>query len=318
MTAHSKRPTISVVMPVYNETSNIPELYRRLTAVMAQLAEPYELVFVDDGSFDDSVEKIKELRENDIAVKLVRLSRNFGHQKALQAGLSVARGLAVVTMDSDLQDAPEVIPEFVARWREGYSVVFAIRRTRKEHFLKQWCYKSFYRLLNWLSETPLPIDSGDFALMDRKITDLLNSLPERTRFLRGLRAWVGYKQIGVPIDRDARFSGTPKYSLRQLFTLASSGIISFSLMPLRIASALGLLVSCLSFISIALVLYFRLFTHLSIPGFASTASMLLFLSGVQLLTIGVLGEYVGKIYEEVKNRPIFLIAEKLGLEDDSG
>jgi dolichol-phosphate mannosyltransferase len=316
--ANAGRPVLSIVTPVYNEHENLPELYRRLTTVMQAMADPYELIFVDDGSADDSAEIIIELSRSDRCVKLVQLSRNFGHQRALTAGIAVAAGQAVVTMDSDLQDAPEAIPQFVEKWRQGYKVVYAVRRTRKEGFAKQLAYRTFYRLLDRLSDVSIPLDSGDFGLMDRKVVDLINSLPERTRFLRGLRAWVGYKQIGLPLDRDARFAGQPKYSLRQLLTLASSGVVSFSLMPLRLASALGMVVSTTSFLGIVFVICWRLFTPYSIPGFASTASLILFVGGIQLLTIGVLGEYIGRIFDEVKERPTFIIAEKYGFDDGDG
>lgn len=309
-------PVFSVVLPVYNEQENLPELYRRLTAVMQGLAQPYELVFVDDGSRDDSVKMIKDLRAGDEAVKLVALSRNFGHQPAVSAGLALAAGQAVIVMDSDLQDSPDVIPMFVQKWREGYQVVYAIRQTRHEGMLKNLAYRLFYRILKHLSETEIPVDSGDFSLMDRRVVDLINRLPEKTRYIRGLRAWVGFKQTGVLVDRPSRHAGAPKYTLYRLILLALSGVISFSVIPLRFATGLGVLVSFLSFASIIVIVAIRLFTTLSIPGFAATASILLFLGGVQLLTVGILGEYVGRIFDEVKGRPLFIVSEALGLEND--
>jgi dolichol-phosphate mannosyltransferase len=314
----SDTPVYSVVMPVYNESENLAELHRRLTDVMTALAEPYELVFVDDGSRDNSRDIIRQFHMQDPCSKLVALSRNFGHQRALSAGISLARGKAVIVMDSDLQDAPEVIPQFVAKWKEGFQVAYAVRKTRKEGFFKQIAYKAFYRLLRAMSDTDIPVDSGDFSLMDRKVVDLLKHLPEKTRFVRGLRAWVGFNQVGVPIDRDPRFQGKPKYGLKQLVFLAISGLLSFSVLPLRFATLLGILVSTGSLLSVLVVIAVRLFTNLSIPGFAATASILLFLGGVQLLTIGVLGEYVGKIFDEVKARPLFIIAETVGLDEDGG
>lgn len=309
-------PVFSVVLPVYNEQENLPELYRRLTDVMRGLAQPYELVFVDDGSRDDSVKMIKDLRTSDEAVKLVALSRNFGHQPAVSAGLALAAGQAVIVMDSDLQDSPDVIPMFVAKWREGHQVVYAIRQTRHEGIFKNLAYRLFYRILKHLSETEIPVDSGDFSLMDRKVVDLINRLPEKTRYIRGLRAWVGFKQTGVLVDRPSRHAGAPKYTLYRLILLALSGVISFSVIPLRFATGLGVLVSFLSFASIIVIVAIRLFTTLSIPGFAATASILLFLGGVQLLTVGILGEYVGRIFDEVKGRPLFIVSEALGLEND--
>lgn len=308
-----QEPVYSVIMPVFNESENLPELHRRLSDVMVSLKEPYELIFVDDGSKDNSVELVREFHQRDASTKLIALSRNFGHQKAVSAGLSLANGKAVIVMDSDLQDAPEVIPEFVEKWKEGAQVVYAIRATRQENVFKRAAYRSFYRILQLLADTEIPLDSGDFSLMDKKVVSLLNALPEKTRFVRGLRAWVGFKQVGVSVHRDPRLKGQPKYGLRQLMNLAMSGLLSFSVLPLRFATALGLAVSTISLLSIILVVYLRLFTKLSLPGFAATASILLFLGGVQLLTIGVLGEYVGRIFDEVKDRPLFIIADTLGL-----
>ena len=312
----AKKPVYSIVMPVFNEQENLPELHRRLTEVMKGVNETYELVFVDDGSRDQSREMIRQLNQTDPCCKLAGLSRNFGHQRAVSAGLALSNGQAVIVMDSDLQDAPEVIPDFITKWKEGYKVVYAIRRTRKEGFFKQLAYRTFYRILKATSDTDIPLDSGDFSLMDRRVVDLIKRLPEKTRFVRGLRAWVGFNQIGIPVDRDERFQGKPKYNLRQLMFLALSGLMSFSVLPLRFATALGVLVSTLSFLSIIVVIGIRIFTTWSLPGFAATASILLFLGGVQLLTIGVLGEYIGKIFDEVKDRPLFILSETIGLSED--
>jgi len=309
--------TYSIVSPVYNESENLPELYRQLTEVMERLGEPYEIILVDDGSRDASARIIRAYNQNDDRVKLVKLSRNFGHQLALTAGLSVATGRAVISMDSDLQDSPYAIPLFIEQWKRGYDVVYAIRRTRKESLIKQFAYKLFYRMLKMLSDFDIPIDSGDFSLMDAKVAALLNSLPEKSRYIRGLRAWVGFNQIGVPLDRDARYSGEAKYTFGKLMNLALSGLISFSVVPLRVATGIGTFVSVCSLVSILLVLYLKIFTHLSLPGFAATASILLFLGGVQLLTVGILGEYIGRIFEEVKQRPLFIISETQGLEGAS-
>ncbi len=312
----ANKPVYSIVMPVFNEQENLPELHRRLTEVMKGVNETYELVFVDDGSRDQSREMIRQLNQTDPCCKLAGLSRNFGHQRAVSAGLALSNGQAVIVMDSDLQDAPEVIPDFITKWKEGYKVVYAIRRTRKEGFFKQLAYRTFYRILKATSDTDIPLDSGDFSLMDRRVVDLIKRLPEKTRFVRGLRAWVGFNQIGIPVDRDERFQGKPKYNLRQLMFLALSGLMSFSVLPLRFATALGVLVSTLSFLSIIVVIGIRIFTTWSLPGFAATASILLFLGGVQLLTIGVLGEYIGKIFDEVKDRPLFILSETIGLSED--
>jgi dolichol-phosphate mannosyltransferase len=282
---------------------------------MEKLSEPYEIIFVDDGSRDLSVSIIRSINHQDERVKLVKLSRNFGHQMALSAGLSAASGKAVIAMDSDLQDSPSDLPLFIEQWKRGYDVVYAIRQTRQENIAKQTAYKLFYRILKKFSDTEIPIDSGDFSLMDRKIVDLLNSLPERARYIRGLRAWVGFNQIGVPVNRGARNAGEAKYTLARLMHLAMSGLISFSLAPLRLATGMGIVVSMVSFLSIVVVIYMKLFmTQYSLPGFAATASILLFLGGVQLLTIGILGEYIGRVFDEVKRRPLFIVSETLGLE----
>ncbi len=304
----------SIVLPFFNEQENLPELYNQLTETMSQIGEPYELLFVDDGSVDSSPQIIASLRTKDERVKLVRLSRNFGHQSALTAGLTLAAGQAVIAMDTDLQDSPQVIPAFVEQWKKGAEVVYAIRQSRQEDMFKKLAYSTFYRILRKLSDFEIPIDSGDFSLMDRKVVDLINSLPEKTRYVRGLRAWVGFRQVGVQVDRSERFAGKSKYSFFRLLNLALAGVISSSVVPLRVATGLGMVVSIASFLSIILVFYFRLFTKLSIPGFAAMSSILLLLGGIQLLTVGVLGEYVGRIFEEVKGRPLFIIAEALGIE----
>ena len=306
-----------MILPVFNESENLPELYRRLTEAMRSLAQPYEIIFVDDGSRDDSVEKILQFHQTDPGVKLLQLSRNFGQQVAFSAGLAFSSGRAIIAMDADLQDAPEIIPKFVDHWKAGYDVIYAIRQSRAEAVPLKAAYKLFYRMMKWYSDIDIPVDAGDFSLMDRKIVDTLNKLPERARYLRGLRAWVGFKQIGVPVQREARFSGKPKYSLKMLVNLAMSGLFSFSMAPLRFATTLGLMVSLLSFLGIFVVFYVKLFTTISLPGFAAVATILFFLGGIQLLTIGILGEYIGRIFDEVKGRPLFLISKATGF-DDSG
>jgi polyisoprenyl-phosphate glycosyltransferase len=308
-------PTYSVVLPVFNECENLLKLYEMLFDTLTSLNEPYEILFVDDGSTDESVAIIKALRIKNDAVKLITFSRNFGHQAALSAGLLMASGKAVIAMDSDLQDSPATIPEFIEHWKKGYSVVYAIRDKRKEGLFKTCAYKVFYRIFAALSEIEVPLDAGDFSLMDRRVVDLINQLPERTRYVRGLRSWIGFKQIGIKVERAARFAGEPKYSLNQLFKLAFTGIISFSVVPLRLATALGLIVSFFSFVGIVVCIAIKLFTTYSLPGFAATASILLFLGGVQLLTVGILGEYVGYIFDEVKGRPSFIVSESYGINN---
>ena len=303
---------ISVVVPLYNEGENLHELISRLDATLA--GRHYELMLVDDGSADDTREQLAKLANRRPEIKFLSLSRNFGHQAAITAGLQHASGDAVIVMDGDLQDPPEAIPGLISRWFEGYEVVYAVRRNRKEGPLKRVAYKGFYRVLKRLSYLDIPLDSGDFALMDRKVVDLLNHLPERNRFVRGIRSWVGFRQVGMEVEREARAAGDPKYTVKMLRRLAFDGIISFSHAPLRIFSSLGLLFSVGSFLSILVVLWIRLFTDLSIPGFASTATLILLLGGVQLLGIGILGEYIARIFDEVKNRPNYIVAEHVNLD----
>lgn len=310
-------PVFSVILPIFNESENLPELYRRLSDVMRALAEPYEIIFVDDGSRDNSVEKILAFHQDDPSVRLLQLSRNFGQQVAFSAGLAFATGKAVIAMDSDLQDAPEIIPKFVEQWKQGFDVAYAIRQTREEGAPLKLAYHLFYRIMKYYSDIDIPVDVGDFSLMDRRIVDTLNKLPERARYLRGLRAWVGFKQIGIPVQRGQRFTGQPKYTFKMLVNLAMSGLFSFSMAPLRFATSLGLMVSLFSFCSIVVVVYCKLFTTTSLPGFAAVATILFFLGGIQLLTIGILGEYIGRIFEEVKGRPLFLISHATGFDNVS-
>lgn len=305
----------SIVVPVYNEQDNIAELYRRLAEMMAKLGEPWELILVDDGSRDRSLELLKALQMHDpVHVRVISLARNFGQQRAISAGLDYARGRAVIVMDGDLQDPPEVIPRFVDRWREGFQVVYAIREKRKEHVLKRMTYRSFYLILRAISRTDIPLDSGDFCLMDRCVVDVLTSLPERNRFVRGLRSWVGFRQVGLAYERDARFGGNPKYTFKRLVSLALDGLISFSYLPLRLATMLGFGVSALSLLAAAYFLVIKLTRGLQPPGFATLVVLLLFLGGVQLITIGVIGEYIGHILEEVKSRPAYVVQQVLERE----
>lgn len=302
----------SVVVPIYNEEDNIPELYRRLVAVMTELGEPYELIFVNDGSRDRSLELLREMHRRDPRVRVVSLARNFGQQHAVSAGLDYARGRAVIVMDGDLQDPPDVIPQFVEKWRDGFQVVYAVREKRKEHILKRVTYHSFYLILQAISKVDIPLESGDFCLMDRCVVDVLTALPERNRFVRGLRSWVGFRQTGLAYERDARFAGKPKYTFRKLVSLALDGLVSFSYFPLRLATMLGFGVSALSLVAAAYYLFKKLTTGLQPPGFATLVVVLLFLGGVQLITIGVVGEYIGHVLDEVKGRPTYVVREVLG------
>jgi glycosyltransferase involved in cell wall biosynthesis len=312
---------ISVVIPCLNEKEVLDELYRRMSAAADGWAEDYEIIVVDDGSDDETWRRLQEVHKKDERWKLIRLSRNFGHQTALSAGLARARGDAVVLIDADLQDPPEVLQRFIDKWREGYQVVYAVRKKRKEGLLKRLAYVTFYRLLVSVSGTRIPLDSGDFSLMDRKVVDVLNAMPERNRFLRGLRAWVGFRQIGIDYERHARAAGEPQYTLVKLINLAVDGIFSFSFAPLRVATYFGFVVSGFAFLFAVLTLlqtffgsFFSRFWPNTVPGYATTIIAILFLGGVQLLSLGVLGEYMGRTYEEVKNRPLWVVRETEGFE----
>jgi glycosyltransferase involved in cell wall biosynthesis len=302
----------SVVVPILNEEDNLTELYRRLTKVMAELEESYELIFVNDGSRDGSLELLKELHRRDPCTRVISLARNFGHQQAISAGLDYARGRAVVVMDGDLQDPPEVILQFIDKWREGFQVVYAIREKRKEHVLKRMAYHSFYLVLRAISRVDIPLEAGDFCLMDRCVVDVLTSLPERNRFVRGLRSWVGFRQIGLAYERDARLAGKSKYTFRKLVSLALDGLVSFSYLPLRIATLLGFGVSALSLLAAAYYLSKRLTIGVGPPGFATQVVLISLLGGVQLITIGVIGEYIGRVLDEVKGRPTYVVREVIG------
>lgn len=307
---------VSVVLPIYNEEPNVDLLYRRLTAVMESLGEPYEVIFVDDGSVDGSAELIRVLHAGDPRVKLVRLGRNFGHQVAISAGLDAACGQAVAIMDADLQDPPEVLPEFIAKWREGYDVVYAIRQKRKESGLKRAAYHVFYRLLKRLAAIDIPLDSGDFCVMDRRVVDLLATMPERNRFVRGIRAWVGLRQVGLPCERDCRQAGEPKYTLGKLMRLATDGLVSFSYIPLRLASLFGLVISAVAFGLAMWTIYEKIVHPNYIAGFTTVVVAVCLLGGIQLLTLGIVGEYIGRIFDEVKQRPLYTVREVVGFDEE--
>lgn len=307
----------SLVLPIYNEEENIPELYRRLQAVINQLDGESELVFVDDGSRDRSLEMLRALHRQDPRVCYLSFARNFGHQIAVTAGLNFARGQAVIVMDSDLQDPPELLPDLIEQWRQGYQVVYAQRtQRRKESRLKRLYAYIFYRLLRSLADVDIPTDTGDFCLMDRRVVDLLNAMPERNRYIRGLRAWVGFRQTAIYFERDPRFAGEVKYTFHKSFALAINGLISFSKVPLRVATYCGLLAAAIALLMAVLVIYWRFFeVHSPVTGFATIAVAIFFLGAVQLISIGILGEYIGRIYEEIKNRPLYTLAEAEGFQE---
>ena len=306
LVTHSETIDLSVVIPAYNEEANLDTLYTRLVAALVPLGLRFEIIFVNDGSHDRTLPMLRQLATDDPRVVAIDLARNFGHQVAISAGLDHTRGQAVIIMDGDLQDPPEVLPQFIAKWREGYEVVYAIREQRKEGPLKRAAYNLFYRMLKHIANIDIPLDAGDFCIMDRRVVDLMNGMPERNRFVRGIRSWVGLNQTGLAYERHARYAGKPKYTLTRLIYLALDGLISFSYVPLRLISLTGLTVSFLSIVIAILYTIQKLTVGLTPPGFATLIVAIFFLAGIQLITIGVIGEYVGRIFEEVKGRPLYV------------
>lgn len=299
-------PMLSIVIPVFNEEENLPALHARLTRTLTEQGLDYEIVFVDDGSHDRSPEILRRLEAEDHRVVVVEFARNFGHQVAISAGLEHTRGRVVSIMDADLQDPPEVLHTFLAKWQEGWEVVYAVRTERKEWWGKRLAYAGFYRLLQRVANIEIPLDAGDFCVMDRKVVDLLVRMPERNRFVRGIRSWVGFRQVGVPYERQTRHAGTPKYTLRKLIYLALDGLVSFSHMPLRIITLLGFTVSLLSFLVALFYFIKKLTIGVGVAGFTTLVVSIFFLAGIQLMTIGVIGEYIGRISDEVKHRPLYV------------
>jgi dolichol-phosphate mannosyltransferase len=300
----------SVVVPVHNEATNIPELYRRLKDAFSISSIEHEIIFVDDGSIDSSLKEIKQLSSNDGRIYFISFTRNFGHEAASTAGLEASRGECVVLMDADLQDPPELIPKFIELWREGYFLVYARRRRRHgESLFKRMSSRLFYRILSKLSDTKIPLDTGDFRLMDRAVVNDFLKCGEYNRFVRGLTSWVGYRQTSIEFDRPERFSGDTKYSVMKLLLLSLDVITSFSIIPLRVVSLSGLFISILSAALLAVILFQKLLLNMLVPGYAFLASGVLFLGGVQVFFLGVIGEYIGKIYRQVQQRPLYLIRE---------
>jgi dolichol-phosphate mannosyltransferase len=309
-------PTISVVAPVYNEEQLLPEFYRRVVETLEPLDEPFEIVLVNDGCHDRSPLIMRQLHEEDGRVKVLNFSRNFGHQIAITAGTDYAKGRAVVVIDSDLQDPPEVIRDLVERWHEGYQVVYAVRSEREgETWFKKFTASAFYRLITSITSVEIPVDTGDFRLMDRKVVDSLSGIREYHRFMRGLSVWVGFKQIGVTYKRDARKAGSSKYPIRKMIRFAFDGITSFSYLPLQLATYFGFSVAGLSVLFILLATILRLSGIEAFKGQATTLVSVLFMGGVQLIFLGIIGEYLGRIYNEVRHRPLYIIAEALGFEE---
>jgi glycosyltransferase involved in cell wall biosynthesis len=313
--ADSERPVLSVVVPLYNEAGNVVRLLERVGAVLERLAVAYdyEIVLVNDGSTDRTLAAIRDEMRRRPNILLVNLSRNFGHQLAATAGIEIARGDAIVLMDGDLQDPPEIIEAFVHKWREGFDVVYAVRRTRQgESRFKLLTARVFYRIIKRLTNVAIPLDTGDFRLISRRVVEALRRSPERHRFLRGMVSWVGFNQIPIAYDRDVRHAGTTKYPLPKMIRFAMDGITSFSDIPLRFASYFGFTVSAVAFLYALVVIGFKLFSlkpPAYTPGWASTIVAVLFLGGVQLMSLGILGEYLGRVYDEVKGRPLYLISD---------
>lgn len=311
------KPTISIVAPVYNEEKVLPELHRRIQEVMDQTDVSWEMVLVNDGSHDHSVGVIAALHDLDSRVRGISLSRNFGFQIAVTAGLDYARGDAVILIDADLQDPPEVILEMIARWREGYDVVYGVRTEREgETWFKKFTAMAFYRIIHRITSVYIPRDTGDFRLMDRRVVDAIRLMPERNRFLRGMVSWVGFKQLPVYYKRHPRFAGETKFSVGKMTRFALDAITSFSYFPLQLATYLGFTIAALSALMIVLVIILRLFSPTeTLLGQATTLVAVLFLGGVQLISLGIIGEYLGRIYDEVKGRPIYLVDKRWGEEE---
>ena len=302
--------TYSIIAPIYNEKENLPELYRRIKEVLDSTDKTWELILVDDGSTDGSTDFIRELAQKDKSIRPVIFARNFGHQVAVTAGLDYSRGEAVVIIDADLQDPPELILEMSKIWQEGYEVVYAVRAEREgESWFKLWTASLFYRIIYRITDVKIPLDTGDFRLMDRKVVDVMNRMRERHRFLRGMSAWVGFKQIGVEYKRAARTAGETKYPFNKMLRLALNAVTGFSYFPLQVATYFGFVSAGISILAIPIVVFMRASGSQAFVGQATTLIAVLFLGGVQLISLGVLGEYIGRLYDEAKGRPLYIVRE---------
>jgi dolichol-phosphate mannosyltransferase len=311
-------PRYSIVAPCFNEEGVLHELHRRVALVMDQTGEPWELILVNDGSRDRTAEVMRELRAADPRVKVVDFTRNFGHQIAVTAGLDYARGDAIIIIDADLQDPPEIILPMIEKWKEGYQVVYAVRSKRKgESWFKEFTAKLFYRIIYRITDVKIPLDTGDFRLMDRQVVDAMKQMRERHRFIRGMTSWVGYRQTGVEYERQERFAGETHYPFRKMLKFALDAITGFSYAPLQFATYLGFVIAMLSAVFALVVVYARLFmSDHPFLGQATTLVAVLFLGGIQLITLGIIGEYLGRIYDEVKARPLYLVREALGFDQE--
>ena len=307
--------SVSVVIPCFNEEGNLRETHRRVTEAVSQAGKQYEVVYVDDGSHDMTPELLRQLQAEDEHVRVVYFSRNFGHQFAVTAGLAHASGGAVIILDADLQDPPELMLDMIRLWDAGYDVVYGVRTDREgETRFKLLTARLFYRLIRWLSETDIPLDTGDFRLLDRKVVDVIVAMPERDRFLRGMVSWAGYRQIGIPYKRAPRFAGETKYPVGKMVRFAFDGIVSFSVKPLRLSTLMGFIFAGLALLAILYALGMRLFTQRWVTGWTALMIAILFLGGAQLISLGIIGEYVGRLYGEAKHRPLYLVRETLGMD----
>jgi glycosyltransferase involved in cell wall biosynthesis len=305
-----KTPVYSIIAPIYNEFESLPELYQRVRDVMDSSGESWELILVDDGSTDGSTDRIRELAATDKRIRPVIFARNFGHQIAVTAGLDYSRGEAVVIIDADLQDPPEVILDLAAKWKEGYEVVYAVRAEREgETWFKKTTAALFYRIIFRITDVKIPLDTGDFRLLDRKVVNVMNSMRERHRFLRGMSAWVGYKQIGVEYNRAARYAGETKYPFKKMLRLALNAITGFSYFPLQVATVFGFASAGVAILGIPIVIVLRVTGSQELTGQATTLIAVLFLGGVQLISLGILGEYIGRLYDEAKGRPLYIVRD---------
>ena len=310
----------SVIVPMYNEEEVITETYTRLTKVMDGIGENYEIIFINDGSRDNTGAIIREFCKNNKRIKMIDFARNFGHQIAITAGMDYAAGECMVIIDGDLQDPPELIPDMIKIWRDGYDVVYGKRKSRQgETFFKKITAKAYYRILRGLTNVDIPVDTGDFRLIDRKVSEALKQLPERSRYVRGLMSWVGFKQTAIEFERSERFAGETKYPLKKMLKLAMDGIMSFSYKPLKLASYIGAILSGISFLYLIIVVIQKLFfPETSQSGWTSLIAVSLFFNGIILLMLGIIGEYIGRIYEEAKGRPLYIISELKNMEEQIG
>lgn len=304
---------ISAVVPIFNEEGNINILYKKLRETFLKIDKNFEIIFINDGSFDNSFKILQKISRKDKKVKIISFSRNFGHMSALNAGLTYSSGQKVAVMDADMQDPPQVIIKMYKKSLEGYDVVYGVKKKRKESFLRVFLMKIFYKLLDKISNLKMPLDAGTFSILDRKVVDIIVNLPEKNKYFSGLRAWTGFKQTGVVYERAKRYKGK-EASFARLFKLAMDGIVSFSFVPLKMASFLGFIFSVFAFVLIVVLFILKFFVNLGIVGWTSTISTILFIGGIQLITLGIIGEYLARIYDEVKRRPEYIIQEKINFK----